>query len=105
VYSLRSMASSMAPYCKQYRAIPVWMKYWSSLSNTRAIPQFFRHGQFQTQGYHKQAIALKTKRLESYRFVRENKTGVVRVFVFFQHRYMFSHISGELSPRPFEFYD
>jgi len=34
----------MAPYCKQYRAIPVWMKYWSSLSNTRAIPQFFVTG-------------------------------------------------------------
>jgi len=34
----------MAPYCKQYRAIPVWMKYWSSLSNTRAIPQFFVAG-------------------------------------------------------------
>ena len=36
----------MAPYCKQYRAIPVWMKYWSSLSNTRAIPQFFVTGSF-----------------------------------------------------------
>jgi len=44
VYSLRSMARSMAPYCKQYRAIPVWMEYWSSLSNTRAIPQFFVTG-------------------------------------------------------------
>jgi len=34
----------MAPYCKQYRAIPVWMEYWSSLSHTRAIPQFFVTG-------------------------------------------------------------
>ena len=42
--SLRSMARSMAPYCKQYHAIPVWMEYWSSLSNARATPQFFCHG-------------------------------------------------------------
>ena len=35
--SSRSMASSMAPYRKQYRAIPVWIEYWSSLSHTQAV--------------------------------------------------------------------
>ena len=29
----------------------------------------------------------------------------VRILVIFQHRTMFSHINGKLSPRPFEWYD
>jgi len=32
----------------------------------------------------------------------ETKTKVVRILVFFQHRHMFSHINGKLSPRPSE---
>jgi len=32
----------------------------------------------------------------------ETNTEVVRSVVIFQHRPMFSHINGKLSPRPFE---
>jgi len=32
----------------------------------------------------------------------ETKTGVVRIFVIFQDKPMFSHTNGKLSPRPFE---
>jgi len=35
-------------------------------------------------------------------FGYENKTGVERILVIFQHNPMFSLISGKLSPRPFE---
>ena len=34
----------------------------------------------------------------------ETETGVVRILVIFQDRPMFSHINGELSPRPFQWY-
>jgi len=33
-------------------------------------------------------------------FGYETKTGVERILVIFQHRPMFSHINGKLSPRP-----
>jgi len=36
--------------------------------------------------------------------VMKLKKGVVRILVIFQHRFMFSHINGKLSPRPFEWY-
>jgi len=37
--------------------------------------------------------------------VYETKTREVRILVIFQHRFMFSHINGKLSPRPFELYE
>jgi len=43
-YGVWQGVRSMAPYCKQNRAIPVWIEYWSSLSHTRAIPQLYVTG-------------------------------------------------------------
>jgi len=37
-------------------------------------------------------------------FGYKTKTGVVRILVIFQHRFMLSQINGKLSPRPFEWY-